>query len=476
MAGRGYVRTALTGCVAVAALFGSLAGTGSAAPETPAQAAERYIDDGRASARAGVLSLAPSAGALQLALGAGEVIAETTGGLSQASSKAADLGLIGSTLSADNCEGGEGVVDEETLPQPLVVDNRAGPTSADGAEAPGPIPGTSGGHKEVTATDTPSSSARVTFIDAQIPGVLGVAGGQAFAEAEVFPGAGREARSSVAVDVSLFGVVELRGLHWSARHRTPGDDAEGSFSIDALEILGVPVPVESVEQAATAINTVLLTLGLRIEMPEVVRVREGAVDFVRVTPLRVVLADSPVGELVVRPALDATREARSQLFDALVSVTCYAAGALLVGEIGLGVAAGSGSLIASIGGAEATTATVVIEDLFGQAPSLPPAEGETAAPVASGGTSTGTGGRPVISGGVPVAGPLAVPTATASSPGSFDRICENIHPERKPACSEGAAAAVGLAGLAATAAVGFLDFRRRRRPRLSAAPIAGAAS
>ena len=212
-------------------------------------------------------------------------------------------------------------------------------------------------------------------------------------------------------------------------------------------------------------------------MPEVVRVHEGDVDFVRVTPMRVVLADSPVGELVVRPALEATLDVRTQLFDALVSITCYAAGALLVGEVGLGVAAGSGSLIASIGGVEASSGTVVIEDLFGADPTAPPADtgGGVPAPATGGAPSGGIGNQPIAS-GLPVGGPVAAPTATISSTGAFDRICENIHPERKPACSDGAAAAVGLAGLGATAAVGFLDFRRRRRPRLVAAPNAGASS
>jgi hypothetical protein len=469
VAGRGYWRTALTGGLALVAAFGAMAGPGGAAPATPAAPGQApTIDPGRASGRANVVSVAPSTGALQFALGSGEVIAETSGSLAQAQSSAADLGLIGSSLTAESCSGADGALTPEQLPQVLLVDNRNGPASAEGAEAPGPIPGTSGGHKEVEATDTPSSSAGVTFIDVEVPGLMTVTGGQAIAQAEVFPGAGREARATVSVDVDLLGAVQLRGLHWSARHRTGGEDgAEGSFSIDALEILGVPIPVEDVEQAAVAINQALAGLGLRLEMPEVERIQEGTVDLVRVTPLRLVLTESPIGQLVVRPALQATQDLRSQLFDALVAADCRLASVLLVGEIGIAVGAGTGTLVASIGGVQATSSTVVVEDLFGAigGGGLLPEVGPTpAADLPAGGTGTGGAavGRPaapVAGGTVPVA---STPTAAA---GAFDRICENIHPNRKPSCSEGAAAAVGAIGLVATAGVGALDLRRRRPTR-----------
>ena len=473
----GFGRSALTGAVALAALFGSMTTTGGATPATKAAPAQAPgVDAGRASGRASVLSVAPSTGSLQFALGSGEVIAETTGGLAQAQSSAADLGLIGSSLTSENCVGDQ-PLEPEQLPHPLVIDNRSGPGSAEEFEAAGPVPGTSGGHKEVEATATPSSRAEVTFVDAELPGLVSVGGGRAVAEAEVFPGAGREARSQVEADVVLAdGAVALRGLHWSARHRTGGEDgAEGAFSIDALEVLGVPIPVESTDQASAVANEALAALGLRLEMPEVIRVQEGGVDLVRVTPMRLVLADSPAGQLAVRPALEATREARSQLFDALVAVDCRMASFLLVGEIGIGVAAGTGTLIASFGGAEAASSNVVIENLFGQFGGLPPDDPTPSAPVETG--SVPGVGRPAT-GSVPATPGVSTrpgSTVGATPAGAFDRICENVHPNHKPSCSEGAAAVVGLVGLAATAGVGFLDLRRRRRPL--AAPLgAGAAS
>jgi hypothetical protein len=480
LVGRGFGCTALTGAVALAALFGSMTGAGGASPATasskaaPVQASN--IDTGKASARANVVSVAPSTGALQFALGSGEVIAETSGGLAQAQSSAADLGLIGSSLTAESCSGSDGALTPEQLPQALLIDNRNGPGSAEADEAPGPIPGTSGGHKEVEATATPSSRAAVTFVDVAVPGLLTVSGGEAVAEAEVFPGAGREARATVDVDIDLLGAVQIRGLHWSAHHRTGGEDgAEGEFTIDALEILGVPIPVESVEQAAVAVNQALATLGLRLEMPEVERVQEGTVDLVRVTPLRLVLADSPVGQLVVRPALDATRELRSQVFDALVAADCRLASILLVGEIGIAVGAGTGTLVASIGGVQVTSATVIVEDLFGDF-----GGGALLPEVAPVGADDGGGGT--TPGGAAVGRPTAAPAAGGSVPvasrptaatGAFDRICENIHPNHKPSCSEGAAATVGAVGLVATAAVGAFDLRRRRPKRaIGAAEVA----
>jgi hypothetical protein len=471
----GFTRTALTACVAVAAVFTSMTAVGSAAPATvaapigkaaPAQAPG--IDAGRASARANVLSVAPSTGSLQFALGSGEVIAETTGGLAQAQSSAADLGLIGSSLTSENCVGDQ-PLEPEQLPHPLVIDNRSGPGTAEESEAPGPVPGTSGGHKVVEATATPSSRAEVTFVDAALPGLVSVGGGQAVAEAEVFPGAGREARADVVVDVILLdGAVALRGMRWSVRHRTGGEDgAEGAFSIDALELAGVPVPVDSADQAVTVANQALGALGLQLEMPEVVRIQEGTVDLIRVTPMRLVLADSPAGQLAVRPALEATREARSQLFDALVAADCRMASFLLVGEIGIGVAAGTGTLIASFGGAEATSANVVHETLFGQLGG--PLLGGDAG-VAPATDSAVTPARPATSAAPATPGVVTQPGSTvgATPASAFDRICENVHPIHKPSCSQGAAATVGLLGLGATAAVGFLDLRRRRRPVVAA--------
>jgi hypothetical protein len=361
----------------------------------------------------------------------------------------------------------------EDLPQSLVVDNRHGATSATDDEAPSPIPGTSGGHKEVEATTTPSSRASVTFIDAAVPGLVTVNGGEAVSEAEVFPGAGREARSTVDMDVDLAGAIQMRGLHWSARHRTGGEDAaEGSFSVDALQVLGVPVPADDLEAAEAAVNQGLAAVGLRIEMPEVVRVNENGVDFIRVTPLKLVFADSPAGELLVRPALQASQDFRNELYAAAEQISCQAIGLLLVGEIGIGVLAGTGQLIVSLGGVEASSASVVVENLFGGSGGA--LVGPSPAVLAVGATGGGIGSAPAVG----TAGPSAAPASpgAASRPiaasGPFESICQNIHPNHKPSCSEGAAGVVGVIGLGATAAVGALDLRRRRRAML-AAGVAG---
>lgn len=471
----GFRRTIATGVVAFVAVVGSMAAGGGeagarvAAPTAPAQAPPN-IDPGRASARANVISVAPTSGTLQFALGGGQAIAETVGGLSQAQAQAADLGLIGSSLTSEKCDGSDPSFSPEDLPSPLVVDNRGGAHSAEEAEAPTGVPGTAAGTKRVEADDTPSSRAVVSFVESTFAPVFDVAGGEARSEAEVFPGAGREARAAVSFDVNILDTVRLGDLRWTARHRTGGEDgAEGAFTIGAVEIVGIPVPAETTEQAVAAANTALAALGLRLEMPEVLHITEP-VDLVRVTPMRLVFADAPVSELLVRPALEATQLARAQMFDALVAITCRFSEILLVGEIGIGIAAGTGQLIAEFGGVEATSADVVIENLFGTVGGLlPPADTLAAVDLPTDAAGAPVAGRPATvpaaTGAVPVA---AAPAASTAGP--FDRICENVHPNRKPSCSEGSAAAVGLAGLAATAAVGALDLRRRRRPAVGDLP------
>jgi hypothetical protein len=54
--------------------------------------------------------------------------------------------------------------------------------------------------------------------------------------------------------------------------------------------------------------------------------------------------------------------------------------------------------------------------------------------------------------------------------GSFERVCQSVHPFRWPSCSAGAGPFVGLGALAATAGLVAIDWRHQRKRRRPGAP------
>ena len=245
----------------------------------------------------------------------GIAIAETTGGLAQSAAQSASLGLIGSSLTGEQCDGGEARVSNPTSSR-----SRPAPTTATATRpttsTEAPIGGTTvGGGRRAGVGDRAAGQPR--RVDRRSPPTspgIRVSNGRSVAEAEVFETGGRRRRGRRSTSTSPSATsITLEGLRWTARHRTGAEDAvaEGAFTIGALEVLGVPVPVDSTQPAADAINAALAQTGLRIELPTVQRIEEP-VDLVRVTPLRLLIDDSPLGAAAVRPALELSREARGR--------------------------------------------------------------------------------------------------------------------------------------------------------------------
>lgn len=247
-------------------------------------------------------------------------------------------------------------------------------------------------------------------------------------------------------------------MRWDAVHRTGSDPrAEGSFDIGTASVLGVPLSLDSFAGAQAAINQALAPSGITVVLPKVEHLTEPT-DLVRVTPLRILLKDSPAGKAALGPGLNLTRAQREELFDQVTAGICDLAGLLLVGDISLSVIAGTGFLVIDLGGAEAISGDFDLENPFGGAvappeggvlpgvfPAAPPPAGAAPGPI--------TGRRAVA--------------APASSIGPIETVCETIHPLGSPGCSRGALVPLGLLGLLAAVAVGALDWRHQRR-RLAA--------
>jgi hypothetical protein len=441
---RAYLRT---GVVAVASVGLLVATFGVASGEDAAP-----IGPGTAKATAIVAQIAPGVGSLQLGITSGVAVAEIKNSLGQAQAKTLDLGLIGSTLTAESC-GNAAVISPSDLPQPTRVDSRGGKASL--TEDQVPLPGTplGVGHRVAEASPDPTARA-ISDIVETVTGLIDISAGHAEASARVLKGQGREAEAKVSVDLTLGGVIKLSALNWDAYHRTGKDPkASATFDVGTGTLLGLPIPTESLVALETTLNGALKSTGLSISFPKVERFKEPA-DLIRMTPLTIQLKDSPLGGDVLGPVLNFTREQREQLFTQIATSFCQAAAATLVGGIGLDIAAGSGFLTIELGGAEATTGELVLEDPFGPDQGgkveLPPA-GETGVPPGSFVT--------VPDGLVPP--PSAVQPAARIGP--LEDHCESAHPLRHTACSKGAALAVGLVGVLATAAVGALDWRHQRR-------------
>jgi hypothetical protein len=203
-------------------------------------------------------------------------------------------------------------------------------------------------------------------------------------------------------------------------------------------------------------------------MPRVERFKEPA-DLIRVTPLLITLRDSPAGKTALGPVLNASREQREELFVELSSAICEAAGALLVGDIGVSIASGTGFITYAIGGAEAISGEFISENPFGAAIAPPlssvvPASGVVAS-------------SPSVASAAPAAPPANGSGAAGTKPvakvGPLEELCQSVHPFDWPDCSKGAMAPLGMLGLLATTGVAALDWNHQRR-RLAAAKAAAA--
>ena len=459
---------------AVAALTAALlvVGATSARPSDAQESAG--VGNGAAKATAVVLKAAPGVGALELGITTGVAVSETTNAFSQSQAQAADLGLIGTTLTSEGC--GDATFSQSDLPQPLRVDNRQGDTAESRDEIPfdGTLLG--GGRLEASASTTPASRSTATGLGLVLDPLLRIDGGQSIAETTVFPGEGRQAHAVVETSIEIAGLVKLDGLRWDALHRTGTERVvEGVFEIGRAEVGGLPYPVEELQPAEDAVNTALAFTGVTVDLPEVREFAEPT-DLIRVTPLRIILNDSPLGGTILGPILNLTREQREQMFDQLSAAVCDAAGLLLVGDIAVSVVSGTGFFVIEIGGAEAISGEFAVGDAIDLPPSAqppPPTPGDPSSPSVPAPSDGGSdvGSTPQIPGNEQAAD--LVSTAPVADIGPLERVCESIHPFDWPSCSQGAAPLAGLIGLLATAAMFGLDWRRQRARSDEAAPDRG---
>jgi hypothetical protein len=399
----------------------------------------------------------------------GTAIADYRGTLGQAETNTLDLGLIGTALTSEQCDGSAPAVKREQLPQPLIVESDHG-NASQSADQLGSTKGgllAAGGHQVVTATTVPSATADFAGGVLGITGLAEASDLSSAATAALVPGKARIATATATVGrLSLLGgAVVLDGLHWTASHRTgAGAAATGAFTIGDAYVAGRRLPASSgsAQSVLAAVNAALKPSGLHLTVPEPRKTPSGALE---IPPLTLGIGNSALGAAIVNPLVTGAQPVLEQVEKALFGISCKFGSGVTVADIALAAIDGTGGLDLKFGGVSVGTDDTTYANPFG------PVELGTAAP------SLGGGGAPAAIGGTVPGGAGAVPAGpavaspTAIAPQVANRAqatasCATTSPAHWPSCSNGAGLAVGLLGLAAVLGIGGTDWyvtRRRRR-------------
>ncbi len=433
------------------------------APEASGQ--EAGPSAGRGVAVAQGYKIDPRSGRLSLGITYGLSLAGHQNTVASGESRSVDLGIIGTTLAGEGCDGGDPTLPKEDQPQPLVArstDEDAGTAKSETEN---------GVDKRAYADDTPLARAVATTAAAGDPAAILVGSTRSETESGIVDGV-RVARAVTDVaSLSLGGgAVVLRGLRWEATYQTaPVELTEASFTIEGVEVGGqeLTFPEDDPLAALAEANAALNPLGFSLEPPKA-RVESG---IAFVDPLRVAVVPSDVREGILGPVLGAIQPIRESLFDAIIEADCGNATYILVADIVLGSVTGAGSFGLELGGVSATTAdinrTSFLGDLPVASPALPTSPGQPSSPLPS---SSGGGALPSASPAPSAAGgPSAAPTAGAPDAAPIATSDEVALDDVEEAAGTrgGALAGVGVAGLALLSALAAADARKMRRAQRS---------
>jgi hypothetical protein len=468
------------------------------AASPPAPANGPFVQ-GSADAVANVGRLVARASGLPLAVTFGSSLGHYQGITARGESATLDLGVLGIllTTSVGGCGGGGGQppLSADQLPQRTVADSRAGESSASKDVAGGGAVGF--GRQEASAR--PGAVAKAAYTSAALAlGELVASGeGRSASAAELVDGKERRAQAQVRfanIDIAG-GLVSLRGLRWTAEHRTgPGGvvlGAEGTFGLDTVTVAGIPLPTATPLDLAAAFgaaNALIAPYGLRLEPPRVTKTTGDRE--VRVTPLKLVLGDGTAAKPLLGPLMSETQPAREALLEAMrgfgtSDCNLGAAGGMTFTFVDIVAAAlgGNGGIDLELGGVLATTEGIDYGDPFGLVdPGLPtlPSPGVPAVPprpaapdvtidapseplpaldADASGPVSGIAAPSPDEAAAPVAPPPTEPVAVLPA----TRRCESTSRGRVSGCSRGAPLRASAAALSAALLLFGADWWRTRR-------------
>ena len=340
---------------AVAALLGVLLLTTAQASSQTTPAAS--FSNGTASASAQSVKVNPTAASLSIGATIGISLAGYQNDVAKAEARGIDLGVIGTTLAGEGCDGGEPTLPAEQQPQPLVADSRE-PDAAGGKSAPEAIAGITlpAIQKVARATSEPMGEATTLSAPVGRAGVVEVAGARSNALVSVVEHRTRRAVATTEIaEISLGGgVVKLGGLKWQAVQQTGADEADtAAFTIGNVTVGGVPVAIPSGDLGPvfTTVNQALAPLGIELRAPALRNVG----DVVAVDALAVAVIPSPTRDAVSGQLLGTLQPVREALIDALLDLDCGNATYVTLADVALGSFTGSGSFSLELGGVIATS-------------------------------------------------------------------------------------------------------------------------
>jgi hypothetical protein len=430
--------------------FGLMATTNPAGSQAPPPGA---FSNGQASASSQAIKVNPTIASLSLGITLGISLAGYQNEVAKAESRGLDLGIIGTILAAEGCDGGDPTWPAEDQPQPLAVDSRE-EGAAQGKSGPEKIQGSDfpAFTKTVRASADPLAEASTLTAPIGQPGAVSVAGGRSDAITRTVDKKTREAIATAEIgSLDLGGgVVRLGNLKWTAVHHTGADTSKsGTFTIGSVSIGGVPVPVPSQDPSAVfaAINPVLAPLGIELR-PPVTREVNGAVV---VDPLTVAVVPSATRDQVAGTLFNAIQPVREALTDAILALDCGNDTYVTVLDVAIGSVTGAGSFSLELGGASAVTGDLVQTNLLKNlgGPSQIPAVPDEIIP--------GTPGSP---GGLPTAPPTAAVKGTNAADDDEEVAAPIV--AATDGSRGGKLAALAAATLLLLAAVAELDRRKMR--------------
>ncbi len=409
----------------------------------------------------------PRSGRLSLGIGYGVSLAGHQNNVAQAESRSVDLGIIGTTLAAEGCDGGDPTLSKDKQPQPLTATSRDDDAGAQKQESEWGV------DKVAYADDSPFARSEATTAAAGDPAAFQIGNTHSETESGIIDGA-RIAKAVTQVGSITFagGQVVLRGLEWKAVYQTaPTEDVQASFSIKGIEVGGQSVPFPSDDPAAglDQANEVLNPLGFQI-VPPSTRVASG---IAFVDPMRIGIIPSDTRDGVLGPVFTGVQPVRKSVFDFLLEQSCSFGSAILVGDVVLGSITGAGSLNLEIGGVTATSHELKTSSFLHGLPggaSLPPlSPASPASPSVAGNSNTrpssssfGSTGGAISPNPVSSDNPSTEPTP---APSGDETAIADVAPVS--GSRGGPLAAVGLGGLALLVALALADVQKMRRAQRS---------
>jgi hypothetical protein len=443
-----FRRTAAIGAVWVVAMAG-LVGTSSSA------SGQEAVDPGTGSAYAQGLKVDPRNGRLSFGITYGMALAGHQNSVAVGEARSVDLGVIGTTLAADSCTGGDPTLPKEDQPQPLVV--RSTDETRERSENENTV------EKHAQATEQPFAEAVAVTAAAGEAAVLRIGATTSRTRSGIIDGKRTAIATTDVGDITIGGgAVEIKGLRWRAVYQTaPEELIEGSFTVDGIEAAGEAIPVKDVAEGLTQLNDVLKPLGIVIEAPTI-RHEAG---IMAVEPLRIGIVPSTERDGVVGPIFNAAQPVRESLFDAIIEADCRTASVITIADIVLGSVSGAGSLNIEVGGVNARSSEIKGTSLLGSLTDFLPPTPAGNLPSSGGGTDLSVGSGSV--------GGTVTDDAGSDAPADPEPASSEKEESALPAVDSisgsrgGPLVGVGLGGLLLLAALAEADRRKMRQAQRS---------